>query len=139
MSSNIKKKNGATEANISNSAAIVVSKNGGKSFRNNVGSAWSGRKVSSYIKNGNQYTVIENARYITFGLFKGSADRIGWIPVKITKEMIGKTFARFLSLEMKTKNGRISADQLKWAEVVKKDGGLAGIIRSDEDINEIIK
>ena len=139
MSSNIKAQNGSTEANISNSAAIVVSKNGGKSFRNNVGGAWSGRKVSSYTKNGKQYVVIENGRWITFGLFKGSADRIGWLPVKITKEMVGKTFARFLSLEMKKAKGRISPDQLKWKEVVEKDGGLAGIIRCDKDIDELLK
>ena len=52
---------------------------------------------------------------------------------------VGKTFARFLSLEMKKAKGRISPDQLKWKEVVEKDGGLAGIIRCDKDIDELLK
>lgn len=127
-----------SEGNVSNDAAIVVSKEGGKSFRNNVGGAWSGKKVSEYTKGGKRYAVIENPRWITFGLIKGSADRIGWKTVTITADMVGRKIAQFLSLEMKTETGRARKDQITWHENVWRDGGLTGFVRCDDDVRRIM-
>lgn len=127
-----------SEGNVSNDAAIVVSKEGGKSFRNNVGGAWSGKKVSEYTKGGKRYAVIENPRWIDFGLIKGSADRIGWLPVKITADMVGQTIARFLSLELKTKTGKPRKEQITWHENVWRDGGLTGFCRNDDDVRRVL-
>ena len=127
-----------SEANVSNDAAITVSKDGGKSFRNNVGGAWTGKKVKEYTKDGKRYAVIENPRWIDFGLMKGSGDRIGWLPVKITAEMVGQVFARFLSLEIKTATGRARKDQITWHENVWRDGGLTGFCRNDDDVRRVL-
>lgn len=127
-----------SEANISNSAAITVSRNGGKSFRNNVGGTWTGIKRHEYTENGKRYAIIENPRWITFGLIKGSADRIGWKSIVITADMVGKKFAQFLSLEMKAKNGIALDDQVNWHNVIINDGGLSGFARSDDDVKRIM-
>lgn len=122
-----------SEANVSNDAALAISRAGGKSFRNNVGKAWSGKKIGEYTKNGKRYVVLENPRFIEFGLMKGSADRIGWVPTEITKDMVGQTFARFASWEIKTATGRSTKEQLRWHEAVSRDGGLSGFCRSADD------
>ena len=127
-----------TEANVSNDAAIAVSKAGGKSFRNNVGSAWTGIKVREYTENGERYIILKAPRWITFGLMEGSGDRIGWLPVKITREMVGQVFARFMSMEMKTAKGRARPKQINWHEAVLRDGGLSGFVRSNDDVQKVI-
>lgn len=125
-----------SEANVSNDAAIAVSKAGGKSFRNNVGGAWSGKKIRT-LPNGD--VVLRDAMWINFGLMKGSADRIGWVPVTITQDMVGQRFARFLSMEMKTETGRASDAQIKWHDIVWRDGGLSGFCRCVEDAERIMR
>ncbi len=69
---------------------------------------------------------------IQFGLCKGSADLIGWKTVTITEDMIGKEIAQFVSVEVKTPNGRVGKYQNLWLEAVQKAGGLAIIARSKE-------
>ena len=123
-----------SEANVSNDAAVRTSKLGGKSFRNNVGGAWSGRKVKT-LPNGD--IVLRHAQWIDFGLMKGSGDRIGWRPVTITQDMVGDVIAQFMSQEMKTKTGRASEAQVKWHESVKRDGGLSGFIREADDVDRL--
>ena len=127
-----------TEANISNDAAMEVSKCGGKSFRNNVGGAWAGQKVRQFRENGSVFAVIKDPYRINFGLQVGSGDRIGWLPVKITPEMVGMTIAQFMSLEMKKMNGTASPDQIRWHEIVLADGGLSGFIRDKSDVARVI-
>lgn len=127
-----------TEANVSGDGAVTVSKEGGKSFRNNVGGAWTGKKVKEYTKNGKRYAVIENPRWITFGLFKGSGDRIGWKSITVTADMVGKKFAQFLSLEFKDEKGRARKDQITWHENVWRDGGLTGFCRNDDDVRRVL-
>ena len=127
-----------SEQNVSNDAAIALSKAGGKSFRNNVGSAWTGIKVREYTENGERYMILKAPRWITFGLTEGSADRIGWLPVKITAAMVGHVFARFLSMEMKAAKGRARPKQVNWHDTVLRDGGLSGFVRSNDDVQKII-
>jgi len=132
------KNNMRSEANVSNDAAIAFSNGGGKSFRNNVGSAWSGVKVKEYSEGGKRYIVLKAPRRIKFGLMEGSADRIGWLPVKITQAMVGSTIAQFTSMEMKKLNGRATPAQVRWHEIVLRDGGLSGFVRCKEDVLSIL-
>lgn len=58
-----------------------------------------------------------------------SGDLIGWRPVFITPDMVGKVIAQFVSIECKgekskTKKSRAVA-QREWAKLVQKAGGLA--------------
>tara|TARA_R110000851_G_scaffold62675_4_gene143564 strand:+ start:217 stop:618 length:402 start_codon:yes stop_codon:yes gene_type:complete len=123
------------EQNVQATGRIMASKCGAVSFRNNVGGAWSGRKVGT-LKNGD--TVIRKARWIEFGLVKGSGDTIGWKSVTITPDMVGQKVAQFLSLEYKTDDGRARPDQVNWHNVVHAAGGLSGFARCDDDVRRII-
>lgn len=126
------------EGNIQASGRMTASEEGANTFRNNVGGAWSGKKVSDYTKGGKRYAVIENPRWITFGLMHGSGDTVGWKSVTITAEMIGRKIAQFLSIEFKTENGRPGKGQVEWHDAVHKAGGLSGFARCDDDVRRII-
>lgn len=123
------------EQNVQAAGRLMASKCGAVSFRNNVGGAWSGKKVGT-LKNGD--TVIRKARWITFGLTLGSGDTIGWKTVTITPEMVGQKIAQFASWEYKTEDGRASKDQVNWHNVVHAAGGLSGFARNDDDVRRII-
>lgn len=55
---------------------------------------------------------------IVYGLGRGSGDLIGLVN------------GRFVSLEVKTPQGRVQDDQLLWANAIKELGGYAAIVRS---------
>jgi hypothetical protein len=91
-------------------------------FRNNVG-----------------VLVDETGRPVRYGLANESkelnekiksGDLIGWRPVFITEDMVGKVFAQFVSIECKSqrKGARVEKAQERWAELVQKSGGLALIL-----------
>lgn len=73
-----------------------------------------------------------------------SSDEIGWTPVLITPEMAGKTIAVFTAFENKTpgfsiresyREGSREAAQLKFINIVKEAGGIAGFTRSAADVD----
>lgn len=59
---------------------------------------------------------------IPYGLGRGSADLIGIA-----------AGGRFLAIEVKTPEGRLSPEQRAWISVVNKRGGLAIVARSPEE------
>ena len=75
-----------------------------------------------------------------------SGDRIGWTPVVITPEMVGKTVAVFTSIEMKKEGYKPSGKaqrehyeaQERWATKVREAGGIAGIANSPEKALQIV-
>lgn len=97
-------------------------------FRNTCGFGYQGTVVTESDNSG--HTVLRNARPCTFGLMPGSADLIGWV-VKDGR-------AIFLSLEVKGAKGRPSKEQTTWLNNVRRMGGIAGIVRSVEEANQII-
>lgn len=101
-------------------------------WRNNVGSAWQGNAeviAPSRI-------LISNARRVAYGLTKGASDLIGFKPVVITQEMVGKTFPIFTVVETKRPGGRISAEQNIFLDCIRKAGGIAIVAKKPDDINE---
>lgn len=103
-----------SEAKIQNQIlALIGSRPDCRLFRNHVG------RVQD-----------QHARWHTFGLCPGSADLIGWRAMAITQEHVGQTLAVFLSIEVKTKKGKPSVEQLRWQQVVGQHGGIAVIARS---------
>lgn len=124
-------------------------------FRNNVGTAWQGKQVKAIkgqtlrcvSSSGKPYTytltgrerIIVEPRPVDFGLFKGSGDYIGYESIEITPEMVGKTFARFISMEIKTPRGRVREDQENWRAVVIRFGGRAIVVRSPEEAVELLQ
>ena len=78
-------------------------------------------------------------RLVTFGLAKGSADLIGWRTITITPDMVGRQVAVFTSIEVKTERGRIRPEQHAWLTAVTGAGGIAGIARSVQDANDLVR
>jgi len=72
-------------------------------------------------------------RPVQFGLAKGSADLVGFKTITITPDMVGQQIAQFVSLEVKTPNGRLTTPQQNWLHAVKTAGAIAGVARSPED------
>lgn len=60
-------------------------------------------------------------RVVHAGLCKGSADIVGIVD------------GRFTSLEIKTATGRVSQDQINWANVVRAHGGFHAVVRSVDE------
>ena len=89
-------------------------------FRNNVGKA---KAVGG--------------RFIVYGLQVGSGDLIGWQTVIVTQDMVGKPIARFLSIEVKTPEGRLSEPQKTWRDNVNRAGGLAIVARDLQDVTRL--
>lgn len=73
--------------------------------------------------------------YVRFGLCIGSSDVIGWTPVTITPEMVGRELAVFTALECKAGHNTTTEEQGRFLAVVKAAGGIAGVVRSVDDVD----
>lgn len=102
---------------------LALSSAGCLVFRNETAGAWVGRVIH---KADDQVTV-GNAKLIKFGLCTGSSDLIG-----LTNK------GAFFAIEVKTKAGRATKEQLNFIKQVKANGGKAGIARSVKDALRII-
>ena len=78
-------------------------------------------------------------RWVDFGVGgKGGGDLLGWRTITVTPEMVGQRVAQFVSLEVKTATGRVRPEQENWRRVVERCGGLAAVVRSEEDALRIM-
>lgn len=117
------------EKEVLKKVMLRVSKLGSVVFRQNVGQAWVGSKVTIQ----GRTAVIQDAQPLTMGLTNGSSDLIGWTSVTVTADMVGKKVALFTAIECKReKGGRISPDQKRFIDNVKGAGGIAGVANSDD-------
>lgn len=113
--------------------AITATALGARLWRVNVGLAWVGEIIQ---KSADRIT-LKNPRPFKAGV-KGMGDSLGFVPVTITLDMVGKTFPMFLSVENKQGSGRLKPEQLAWMLMVRSFGGRAGVSRCDEDTRRII-
>lgn len=111
------------ETKLQNRILLELSKAGCTVWRVETSGAWLGKVLH---REGDMVT-LSNARMFQTGLCKGGSDIIGIAPD-----------GRFLAIEVKTKTGRATKEQLRFIEAVKKAGGIAGIARSQEDALELI-
>ena len=111
------------EAVIQQHIRLALSEAGAVMFRNNVG--------ASHLPDG---------RLLRYGVCNpGGSDLIGWTPVTITPDMVGRTLAVFTAVECKTPNGKATEDQLNFICNVLRAGGFAGIARAPGEAVDIIK
>ena len=126
---------------------VHLSRAGAHVFRNNVGQGWVGKSfrlkdeatllqagTAKHLSAGT--VIIMAARPLHAGLLEGSSDLIGWKPVVITQEMVGKTFGLFFGCEVKDGLGVQSPEQIIWARIVNGAGGLAFVARSEDEAVE---
>lgn len=106
-------------------------------FRNNTGMGWTGETRS--VNGSHDSKVILNARPLHAGLCEGSSDLIGWTTVTITPEMVGRKFARFTAVEVKTDTGRATAKQRNFLDQVASSGGIAVLATSPEGARVFIE
>jgi hypothetical protein len=95
-------------------------------FRNAVGYGIAG-SPKHVISKGDGIYLVKKGTPVRFGLMTGSGDYIGWEPVIITADMVGKTVAVFQSIEVKTLRDRLSEDQRRWNRAVARDGGIVQV------------
>ena len=108
-------------------------------WRNNVGTGWAGQATK--VTGGNRQAiaaglrpgdvVIRQGRPLHAGLCVGSSDLIGYRVVD--------RVAQFVALEVKSANGRPTAQQLQFIDHINAVGGLAGIARSVDDAAAILQ
>lgn len=131
------------EANIMRMIQVKVSTLGTRLFRNNVGIGWVGNIVKVSVPGKIQINpgdiLLRNPRPLHAGLCEGSSDLIGWTPVKITQEMVGKSLAVFTAVEVKTETGHASEVQKNFLETIKSTGGIGLIGRSEDAVIEGIQ
>jgi hypothetical protein len=125
------------ETSLRNSVLLRVSAIGARLFRNNTGQAWIGRseRISKActVRVFPGDVVIREARPLHAGLVKGGSDLIGWTPVRIDENDIGRTIAVFTALELKTGRLQATPEQANFIEKIGEAGGIAGIVRSPDD------
>jgi len=113
---------------------IAASANRGRLFRNNTGQGW----VGDARHEGTTVT-LRNARPLHAGLCTGSSDLIGWTTVDITPDMVGRKVAVFTAVEVKNGSDRASKAQKAFIAAVKAQGGIAGVARTVEDAEAVLK
>ena len=122
--------------NLTDEIRLEASKRGVYLFRNNSGACHT-----------------QDGRFIRFGLANDSkrinavlksGDLLGFTPVTITQEMVGKKVAIFTSVEIKKYKRELRANtprakaQRAWHDLVKNNGGMAIITYTlDSFLNEL--
>ena len=71
-------------------------------------------------------------RLVQYGLGTGTSDFIGWTVKTITADMVGRSVAIFTAIEVKASDGKPTADQQKFINLVKNNGGIAKVYKGDK-------
>ena len=132
------------EAEIQRDIHIKASSLGCRLFRNNVAKSWVGKTIGPF----NSFKtfplapgdiIIRNPRRFHAGLCKGSSDLIGWTPITITEDMVGKQVAVFTAIEVKAKTGRATKEQRIFLETIDSSGGLSVLLKSAKSLQSTIE
>lgn len=116
------------EHDIIASILIASSARGARLFRNNVGTGWVGKVT----RKADSLTILQ-PRPLHAGLCKGSSDIIGWTPVTITEEMVGKTLGVFTAFEVKTQGVATTKEQRQFVTIAHASGCIAEVVFSADE------
>ena len=129
----------STEQNIQQRILLACGSGPVRLWRNNVGTGWAGQ--STRVTPGNLSAiarslrpgdvVIRNGRPLHAGLCVGSSDLIGYRVVD--------GVAQFVAIEVKSATGRATAEQMRFMENLQAAGGCAGIARSVDDAQSLLR
>lgn len=136
------------ESNIVQDCRVAASKCGARVFRNNRGFFLTIDAIT-HIKNAAKnfgvtgvFDIIKSGRLrrVRAGLeVPGSADLIGWYTVNVTPDMVGKPVAVFCAPEVKRPGKYATADQKRFIANVNAAGGIAGVVRSGDDMRKLLE
>jgi hypothetical protein len=119
----------ANERDILNPLLKAATLKGARLFRQNTGVGWVGR----ILRQEPGLITLSNPRALHAGLCKGSSDVIGWQPVTITADMVGRQLAVFVALELKTPGVATTTEQAAFVKAVRSAGGVGEVVRSVEE------
>ena len=111
------------ETRIQNAILLALSEAGCTVWRVETAGAWVGRVIHKE----RDTVTLAGARMFTTGLCKGGSDIIGVAPD-----------GRFMAIEVKTKTGKPSKEQLTFIDIIRNAGGIAGIARSPAEALELL-
>jgi hypothetical protein len=127
-----------TENLIMKQAQVAMVADGSLLWRNNVGNFFQGKahypvglRETVTLYKGD--VVLRHFRVIQCGLAEGSSDLIGFTPLIVTPEMVGRTVAVFTSPEAKNEVGNTTKQQRAWIEMVNGHGGIAFAFRNEDE------
>lgn len=91
-------------------------------------------------RNNSGMAVAADGRRVVYGVASpGGADLIGWTTVTVTPAHVGRRLAVFTAAEVKTPAGRLSSAQRTFLAAVEGAGGIAAVVRSEEDAAELAR
>lgn len=123
-----------TEHDIQNSIRIALSRNGIYTERSNAGKFWGGKVIAHDGKR----VVIENPTQIV-GAVAGTSDLIGFRSLQVTQDMVGKTIAQFIAIEVKKPGERPRENQIAYLNMVNKRGGVGIWVDNVDKVEGIFK
>lgn len=115
-----------TETTFVQRLLLSTSKIGMRIFRNQVGRYRLARPECRECQ--------AHGRVIASGLCVGSSDLVGWTPVIVTPEMVGRTLAVFTAVEAKVGRRQTTPEQARFLDVVQAAGGIATLARETSDV-----
>jgi hypothetical protein len=102
---------------------MEASKHNARLFRNNRG----------------LFLTLDGSRKVRAGLeADGASDLVGYKSIIITPDMVGKKIAVIAVAEVKRPGKYPSPEQKNFLRVVKESGGIAGVVRSAEDVRLLL-
>jgi hypothetical protein len=121
-----------SETEIVRQVILSASKRGDRIWRQNSGQGWIGKSRV----NGST-VIIDNARPFHSG-FPGWSDTGGYVMITVTPDMVGRKIPVCAQIEVKTATGRIRPEQQKFIDHILSVGGIAGVVRSVKDLEDLI-
>lgn len=92
-------------------------------------------------RNNRGQVILPSGGRLTYGVGpNGGSDWIGRYTVRITQEMVGQRFARFVAIEAKAPDaGKPRDDQVAFIDDTIAAGGIAGFVRTLDDLLLIVR
>lgn len=92
-------------------------------------------------RNNRGQVILPSGGRLTYGVGpNGGSDWIGRYTVRITQEMVGQRFARFVAIEAKAPDaGKPRDDQVAFIDDTIAAGGIAGFVRTLDDLLKIVR
>ena len=101
---------------------------------NTIYRGWTGELVRQWRDPTGVVVTLKRAAFRAFGLGTDTLDLVGWRPVKITADMVGKVIAQYVEVDAKTPQyKRMSTGQKNRARVIREAGGFAGVAMRIEE------